>query len=109
MLSAFCAQNGYQDDGHCSPRTWTQVTDGAARGALGWMRRLAGHPAVSDALATAGISESRARRICDWTDTLPRPHAPTPTSSCWAAPTWPIWVPWPRSCANGSRGPTPRR
>src|ERR1700739_2614934 len=44
MLSAFCAQDGYADDGHCSPRTWlkwqTQVTDGAARGALGWMKRL---------------------------------------------------------------------
>jgi len=75
VLSAFWAQDGYQDDGHGSARTWlkwqTRVTDGAASGALGWMRRLAAHPAVGEALAAADISESWARRICDWTDALP--------------------------------------
>jgi hypothetical protein len=75
VLSAFNAQDGYQDDGHGSARTWlkwqTRVTGGAACGALGWMRRLAAHPAVGDALATGDISESWARRICDWTDVLP--------------------------------------
>jgi hypothetical protein len=75
VLSAFNAQGGYEDDGHCSARTWlkwqTRVSDGAASGALGWMKRLAAHPAVGEALAGAGISESWARRICDWTDTLP--------------------------------------
>jgi hypothetical protein len=75
LLSAFNAQAGYEDDGHGSARTWlkwrTQVTDGAASGALGWMKRLAAHPAVGDALAGAGISESWARRICEWTDALP--------------------------------------
>jgi hypothetical protein len=75
VLRAFTVQCGYEDDGHRSPRTWlkwqTRVTDGAASGALGWMQRLAGHPAVGEALAGADISASWARRICDLTDTLP--------------------------------------
>jgi len=75
VLSAFHAQGGYENDGHCSARTWlkwqTRVSDGAASGALGWMKRLAYHPAVGEALAGAGISESWARRICEWTDGLP--------------------------------------
>jgi Domain of unknown function (DUF222)/HNH endonuclease len=75
VLSAFCAQDGYQDDGHGSPRTWltwqTRTTRGAAGLAMRWMRRLAGHPAVQDALAGGDISESWARQICDWTDALP--------------------------------------
>jgi len=75
VLGAFVAQDGYADDGHCSPRTWlkwqTRVTGGAAHGALSWMKRLAAHPAIADALAAADISESWARQICDWTDTLP--------------------------------------
>jgi len=75
VLSAFCTQDGYEDDGHRSPRTWlkwqTQVTDGAASAALAWMKRLAAHRAVGEALADGQISESWARRICDWTDALP--------------------------------------
>ena len=75
VLSAFCAQAGYEDDGQGSPRTWlkwqTRVTGGAAYGALGWMHRQAGHPAVGDALGAGEISESWARQICDWTDRLP--------------------------------------
>jgi Domain of unknown function (DUF222)/HNH endonuclease len=75
ILSAFCAQDGYQDDGHGSARTWltwqTRTTRGAASGALRWMCRQAAHPAVGDALAAGDISESWARQICDWTDALP--------------------------------------
>jgi Domain of unknown function (DUF222)/HNH endonuclease len=75
VLSAFCAQTGYEDDGQGSPRTWlkwqTKVTGGAASGALRWAKRQTAHPAVGDALAAGGISESWARQICDWTDTLP--------------------------------------
>jgi Domain of unknown function (DUF222)/HNH endonuclease len=75
VLSAFCAQNGYEDDGQGSPRTWlkwqTRVTGSAAYGAMGWMRRLAAHPAVGEALAAAEISESWAQQICEWTDPLP--------------------------------------
>jgi hypothetical protein len=75
VLSAFHAQCGYEDDGHGSARTWlkwqTRVTGGAATGALGWMRRLAAHRAVRDALAGGEISESWAREICEWTDPLP--------------------------------------
>jgi len=75
VLSAFSAQDGYADDGHGSARTWlkwqTRVSGGAAFGALAWMKRLAGHPAVNEALAGGDISESWARRICEWTDALP--------------------------------------
>jgi Domain of unknown function (DUF222)/HNH endonuclease len=75
VLSAFNAQGGYEDDGQGSARTWlkwqTRVSDGAASGALRWMRRHAAHPAVGDALAGGQISESWARQICDWTDALP--------------------------------------
>jgi len=75
VLGAFQAQGGYEDDGQGSARTWlkwqARVTGGAASRALGWMRRLAGHRAVGDALAGGEISESWARQICDWTDKLP--------------------------------------
>jgi Domain of unknown function (DUF222)/HNH endonuclease len=75
VLAAFCAQVGYEDDGQGSPRTWlkwqTRITGGAAYGALSWMHRQAGHPAVGDALGAGEISESWARHICDWTDKLP--------------------------------------
>jgi Domain of unknown function (DUF222)/HNH endonuclease len=75
VLGAFHAQRTYEEDGQGSARTWlkwqTRVTDGVASGAMGWMRRLAGHRAVGDALADGEISESWARQICDWTDKLP--------------------------------------
>ncbi len=75
VLRAFHARGGYEDDGHGAARSWlkwqTRVTGGAAAGAIGWMRRLSAHPAVGDALASAEISESWARQICEWTDLLP--------------------------------------
>ena len=78
VLTAFHAQNGSADDGHGSTRTWlkwqTQITGGAAAGAIGWIRRLSAHPAVTDALASARVSESWARKICEWTDPLPAEH-----------------------------------
>jgi Domain of unknown function (DUF222)/HNH endonuclease len=78
ILTAFHAQDGCADDGHGSTRTWlrwqTRVSGGAAAGAIGWMRRLSTHPVVADALAAAGVSESWARHICDWTDKLPPEH-----------------------------------
>jgi Domain of unknown function (DUF222)/HNH endonuclease len=78
ILAAFHAQDGYADDGHGSPRTWlkwqARITDGAASGTIGWMRRLTAHPAVRDALAAAAISESFARQICTWTELLPADH-----------------------------------
>ncbi len=52
-------------------RWQTQVTAGAASGAVGWMRRLRGHRAVARALREAKVSASWARQICDWTDLLP--------------------------------------
>ena len=48
------------------------MTKGAASGHLGWVRRAAAHPQVVAALAEGHIlSESVARRICQWTDKLP--------------------------------------
>jgi hypothetical protein len=78
VLAAFHAQGWCEDDGQGSTRTWlkwqTRITGGAAAGAFGWMRRLSAHPAVGDALASAEISESWARQICEWTEKLPGEH-----------------------------------
>ena len=78
VLSAFSGQHGYEDDGQGSPRTWlawqTRTTAGAARGAIGWMRRLDEHPEVADKLATGTISVSYARQLTDWTDQLAPEH-----------------------------------
>jgi Domain of unknown function (DUF222) len=75
VLAAFTAQDGYEDDGHGSARVWlkwqTQITAGAAAGAVGWMRRLAVHPVIGRALAAGQLSPSWARQVCDWTDRLP--------------------------------------
>ena len=75
MLGAFAASGAHEDDGQQTERAWlkwqTQITKGAAAGAVGWMKRLAAHPAVSAALADGAISPSWARPICTWTDELP--------------------------------------
>ena len=75
ILGAFAGQAAYEDDGHGSARTWlkwqTRVTTGAAAGAVGWVRRLADHPVIGDALAAGDLSESWARQLCLWTDRLP--------------------------------------
>jgi hypothetical protein len=74
-LTAFMAGRGHEDDGQGSARAWlrwqTRVTKGAAAGAVAWARRLAAHPAVSEALAAGEISASWAREICAWTSQLP--------------------------------------
>src|SRR5215471_14480068 len=75
VLGAFAAQGGFEDDGHGTARTWlkwqTQITAGAAAGAVGWVRRLAAHPVIAGALAAGELSRSWARQICAWTDRLP--------------------------------------
>ena len=75
MLAAFAASGAHEDDGQQSERAWlkwqTQITKGAAAGAVGWMKRLAAHPAVRSALADGAVSPSWARHICTWTDVLP--------------------------------------
>lgn len=75
MLAAFTARSGPAEDGQGTPRAWlrwqTRVTVGAAAGATGWMRRLARHPDIGEALAAGAISTSWAKQIADWTDTLP--------------------------------------
>jgi hypothetical protein len=75
VLAAFRAADGCRDDGHSSAKTWlrwkTQITPGAATGAIRWMRRLAEHPLVRGALADGTISTSWAKQICDWTNKVP--------------------------------------
>jgi Domain of unknown function (DUF222)/HNH endonuclease len=75
VLSAFDRQRGFEDDGQGTARTWlrwqTKVSNGAAASSVGWMRRLRAHQPVAAALASARISASWARYICDWTDPLP--------------------------------------
>src|ERR1022692_1245642 len=74
-LAAFMAGGGHEDDGQGSAGAWlrwqTRITRGAAAGAVAWVRRLAAHPAVGDALAAGDISASWAREICGWTGQLP--------------------------------------
>jgi hypothetical protein len=75
VLAAFAAQDGYEDDGQGSARTWlrwqTRVTKAAAAGTVGWMRRLAAHPVIAAALAEGEVSASWARAVCGWSDRLP--------------------------------------
>ena len=75
ILGAFTAAQGYSADGDYSPRSWlihrTKVTRGSAAGYLAWVRRAAAHPRVAAALAEATVSESYARKMCEWTDKLP--------------------------------------
>ena len=76
MLGAFSASGAHEDDGQQTARAWlkwqTQVSIGAAAGAVGWMKRLGGPPGRRRAAITAGsISPSWARHICAWTDALP--------------------------------------
>ena len=76
ILAAFTAGHGYADDADYSPTSWlihrTKVTKGAARGHLGWARRVMAHPQVVMALAEGTVlTESMARVVCGWTDKLP--------------------------------------
>ena len=113
VLAAFSAQRGFEDDGQGSARMWltwqTRVTAGAARGTVGWMRRLENHPAVAEALAGGVVSVSWARQLTDWTGALPvagpagrgRDLA---RGGGGAARIWPGWRGWRRRSAAGSPG-----
>ena len=76
LLDAFNAGQGYAADADYSPRSWlihrTRITKGAAAAHLAWVRRTAAHPRVAAALADGDVSESYARKICEWDDKLPR-------------------------------------
>jgi hypothetical protein len=54
VLGAFASGQGYTDDGAYSPRAWlvhqTAITDGAAAGHTGWVRRGRAHPRVHAAM-----------------------------------------------------------
>jgi hypothetical protein len=74
LLATFDAGHGFEHDAARGSRSWlrwqTRVSGGAAGEAVGWMRRLAAHPAVAGALATGDISASWARHVCDWAEKL---------------------------------------
>ena len=77
FLSAFAAGQGYAEDADYSPTAWlihrTRITKGAARGHLGWARRVLAHPQIAIALAEGtALTESMARTICGWTDKVPQ-------------------------------------
>ena len=80
LLGAFDAAGGYCADGQAGAKAWlrwqTRITRPAAGAAVGWMRRLAAHPAVAAALGRAELSPSYARQICDWSDLLPEDARP---------------------------------
>ena len=76
VLGAFTAGQGYAEDGTYSPRAWlayhTAITDTAASGHTGWVRRARAHPRVHAALIARQVSEPWARTICQWSGRLPR-------------------------------------
>jgi hypothetical protein len=76
VLSAFTASGGYEPDGHGSARQWlmhrTGISRGAARGAVGWQRRLARHALIAAAMAAGAVPESLGKEIAGWTDPLPQ-------------------------------------
>jgi hypothetical protein len=77
FLGAFTAGQGHTADADYSAGAWlihrTRVTRGAARGHLGWARRVEAHPRIAAALAEGTVlTESMARVVCGWTDKLPR-------------------------------------
>jgi hypothetical protein len=76
VLGFFISGQGYSADADYSPRSWlihrTRITKGAATAHTAWARRAAAHPLVAAALAEGhGLSESYARKLCEWTDKLP--------------------------------------
>ena len=81
FLGAFTTGQGYSEDADYSPTAWlihrTRITKGAARGHMGWARRVQAHPQVALALAEGTVlTESMARTVCGWTDKLPRECRP---------------------------------
>jgi hypothetical protein len=76
VLGVFTAGKGYAADADYSPRAWlmhkTGITKGAAVACTAWVKRAARHPEMLAAMAAGGeISESYARTLSAWTDTLP--------------------------------------
>ena len=75
VLAAFTAAAGYEPDGHGSAMQWlinrTGISKGAARGAVGWEKRLRRHGLIAEAMAAGQVSESWAKEIASWTDPLP--------------------------------------
>ncbi|HXF22373.1 MAG TPA: hypothetical protein VN597_18060 [Streptosporangiaceae bacterium] len=114
VLSAFRAGSAYEGDGQGSARMWlrwqTQITGGAADGAIGWMRRLAAHPALAAALAGGTVSPSYARAIAAWTDLLPEAHRSGADEILLAAAAGGAGLAdlagWPRRCGPGPRSRT---
>jgi Domain of unknown function (DUF222) len=75
ILGAFASAHGFCADADYSLRSWlihrSRITKGAATVLIMWARRAAAHPRVAAALVGGVMSESYARKICQWTDKLP--------------------------------------
>jgi Domain of unknown function (DUF222)/HNH endonuclease len=75
VLAAFTANSGYEPDGHGSAMQWlinrTGISKGAAKGAVGWHKRLGRHGLIAAAMTAGQVSESWAKEIATWTDRLP--------------------------------------
>jgi hypothetical protein len=75
ILGLFIVCRGYAADGDYSPRSWlihrTRITKGTAARHLAWVRRAEAHPRVMAALSQRAVSESYARKICEWSGKLP--------------------------------------
>ncbi|HJZ07879.1 MAG TPA: hypothetical protein VJ283_07350, partial [Trebonia sp.] len=75
VLGRFDAADAHDSDGYGNSAAWlmamTDMTRRDARAEVRQMRLLRGHPAMTAALAAAGISKSQALAIADWTKKLP--------------------------------------
>ncbi len=78
ILAAFTAAGGYEPDGYGSAMAWlinrAGIAKGAARGAMGWQRRLRRHARIAGAMAAGAVSESWGKEIAALTDPLPDPE-----------------------------------
>src|SRR5215475_82767 len=76
VLAAFTAGNGYEPDGHRSAKQWligkTGISEGAARGAVGWRGRLPGPRVTAGGRAPGQVSEWWARKTADWPGPPPK-------------------------------------
>src|ERR1039457_6892789 len=79
VLAAFTAQSRFEEDGQRCARSWlkwqTQITGGAAAGAVGWAKRLGAPPPVGRGPAAGAGGGSGAlsggREVCGWSALLP--------------------------------------
>jgi hypothetical protein len=101
FLCAFTTGQGYTEDADYSPTAWlihhTRVTKGAARGHLGWVRRVMAHPQVAAALAEGTVLTESMAPPSVGGPTSYRGSAGPPPMRSWSPPPGP--GPGERTCA----------